>query len=141
MSVGVLIITHRGIGKALLDTAIGLLGRCPLPTEILNVSPNGDAESLHGEAVRLMQQVNRGSGVLVLTDLYGSTPSNLSATLKEFPDIRIISGINLPMLIKIFNYPNLELEMLQQKALSGGRESILSFDNPKREQSTQEPGL
>ena len=125
MAAGVLIITHDGIGPALLGTASLMLTQCPLQTRLLNASADSDPEQLEVDAAELVQQLDHGDGVLILTDLAGATPSNIARRLAAGrPDIRIISGINLSMLVRLFNYPDCSLDELAEKALSGGRDGI-----------------
>ena len=73
-----------------------------------------------------------GDGVLVLTDLYGSTPSNIACKLRRHGHVRVVSGVNLPMLIRVLNYPDLDLDSLKEKALSGGRDGVLSCTSEDR---------
>jgi PTS system ascorbate-specific IIA component len=125
MAVGILIITHDGIGPALLGTASLMLTECPLEAKLLNASADGDPEQLEMDAVELVDQLDQGDGVLILTDLAGSTPSNIAARIAQGRhDIRIVSGINMSMLIRLFNYPDCNLDELMEKALSGGRDGI-----------------
>lgn len=125
MAVGILIITHDGIGPALLGTASLMLTECPLEAKLLNASADGDPEQLEIDAVELVDQLDRGEGVLILTDLAGSTPSNIAARIaQERHGIRIVSGINMSMLIRLFNYPDCNLDELAEKALSGGKDGI-----------------
>lgn len=125
MSVGLLLITHNRIGQELLSTAIATFGRLPLETFILPVSSEEPPEGLLIKAKELSAKLNTGDGVLVLTDLYGATPSNIAAQLSSDDDVIVISGVNLPMLMRIFNYSNLELPQLAYKALSGGNAGIV----------------
>lgn len=125
MSVGLLIVTHNRNGIDLLGTANSMLGSCPLQTANLSVSQACDPEALLKEARRLCAQLDQGSGVLVLTDMYGSTPSNIATRLLDMPAVRVIAGINLPMLVRVLNYPALDLNELVSKALSGGHDGIL----------------
>jgi len=73
----------------------------------------------------MLASVNDGSGVLVLTDMYGSTPSNIANSFKQQTDIQVIAGVNLPMFIRILNYPDLSLSEMTEKALSGGHDGII----------------
>ena len=126
MSVGLLIITHNRVGNELLDTATSMLGICPLGTRVLRVSGNTDPDALVAQAQRLIAELNQGEGVLVLTDVYGSTPSNIANRLRDGGGkVVVVAGVNLPMLIRVLNYPNLSLSDLANKALSGGRDGIL----------------
>jgi mannose PTS system EIIA component len=131
MSVGVLIISHDGIGEAVLGSATAALGYCPLATRLLSASRDCDPEKLHTAALRLLKELDEGSGVLILTDLYGSTPSNVASRLLDVKPVRIVAGLNLPMLIRVFNYPELTLEPLTEKAISGGLNGIFGVESGK----------
>ncbi len=125
MTVNVLIISHDRIGNSLLDAAVNTLGFCPLTADILPVHANCDPDKMIDIAQQKVDELNEGDGVLILTDIYGSTPGNISCSLAAENDVRIVSGINLPMLIRVFNYPKLDLDELTEKAHSGGREGIM----------------
>lgn len=124
MSVGILIISHDGIGPALLGTATLMLNDCPLQTKLLTVSRDCDPDQLSEDAVEQIEALDAGEGVLVLTDLYGSTPCNIAQKLTSQRHVHVISGLNLSMLIRVFNYPQLTLEELSEKAVSGGKDGI-----------------
>ncbi len=124
MSVGVLIISHDGIGPALLGTATLMLNDCPLQTKLLTVSRDCDPDQLTEDAVEQIEALDAGEGVLVLTDLYGSTPCNIARKLISKKHVHVVSGLNLSMLIRVFNYPKLTLEELSEKAVSGGKDGI-----------------
>ncbi|MFO1258370.1 MAG: PTS fructose transporter subunit IIA [Gammaproteobacteria bacterium] len=126
MSVGILLVTHSGIGNALLNTAYNTFGNLPLPITQLSVSRDPDPELMVTKAAYLVKKLDSGQGVLIATDMYGSTPSNIAQNLQNlgYP-IRIVSGLNLPMLFRILNYPFLSLSELVEKALSGGKEGIV----------------
>jgi len=125
MSIGLLIITHNKIGEALLLTASHMLEICPLKTRTLEVTNDSNPDQLRNQARELVQQLNQGDGVLVLTDMYGSTPSNIAATLLEKDQVHVVAGINLPMLVRILNYASLDLNELTAKAVSGGSDGIV----------------
>lgn len=124
MSVGVLIISHDGIGPALLGTATLMLNDCPLQTKLLTASRDSDPDQLNEDAIEQLEILDTGEGVLVLTDLYGSTPSNIAQKLTPHKHVHVVSGLNLSMLIRVFNYPQLSLEELSDKAVSGGKDGI-----------------
>jgi mannose PTS system EIIA component len=126
MSVGILLITHSQIGHAIMDTACSMLTQCPLDVEILPIPQDSDPEQLAARAHKLVERLDRGEGVLVLTDMYGSTPSNIASGLLDGAGrVQVVAGINLPMFIRVMNYPHLGLEELTQKALSGGHDGIM----------------
>jgi len=125
VSVGLLLITHAGIGAELLEAATGMLGACPLEAKALSVENGDDPELMEQRARACAQELDVGDGVLVLTDLFGSTPANIASGLCELRDTRILSGVNLPMLVRVLNYPQLPLDDMVDKALSGAREGVL----------------
>ena len=124
MSIGLLLITHPGIGPALLATARAILSGCPLRARCIEVPPDADTEQLLARAQGEIDSMDDGSGVLVLTDAYGATPSNIACALPERERIKVVSGVNLPMLIRIFNYAQEDLESITAKATEGGRRGI-----------------
>lgn len=126
--VGLLIITHNNVGAALFDAATSVLGSCPLPCEILPVAKNCDPEKRYKKAKKYIEELNQNDGVLVVTDMYGSTPSNIACKLAS-ENVKIITGLNLPMLVRIMNYPDLSLDKLTEKALSGGQTGVIVVEN------------
>jgi len=124
MSVGLLIVTHGAVGQSLYDAAVTVLGSSPLRTRIESVGFNQNVDEIIGHLHSTITELDTGSGVLVLTDMYGATPSNSICQFTE-ENIAIISGLNLPMLIRIMNYPTLTLTDLVEKAISGGQEGIM----------------
>ena len=126
--VGLLVITHNNVGGALFDAAISVLGSCPLPFEILPVSQNCDPEERFKKAQKYLEKLNQSDGVLVITDMYGSTPSNIATKLAS-DKVTIITGMNLPMLVRVMNYPDLSLDKLANKAVSGGQTGVIIVEN------------
>lgn len=124
MNVGLLIITHEGIGGALLRTATHTLKRCPLNAAVLEVAQDNKLDPYRQRAQDLLAQLDKGDGVLVLTDLYGATPGNIAGELHDGKRAITISGINLPMVMRVLNYSGLTLSELAEKALGGGRDCV-----------------
>lgn len=81
-------------------------------------------------AVDLIRYVDRGAGVLVLTDIYGATPSNVAARLLKPGHVEGIAGVNLPMLIRALTYREEPLATVVAKALSGGTEGVTRMQPP-----------
>ncbi|NOY67602.1 MAG: PTS fructose transporter subunit IIA [Gammaproteobacteria bacterium] len=125
MSVGLLIITHNNIGQQLLETVTAMLGTCPLKTDHYAIHNDCNLEDARTEASSRIANLDSGDGVIILTDMYGSTPSNVANHLSKEYNIRVISGVNLPMLIRVLNYPRLNLNQLAEKARSGGKDGIM----------------
>lgn len=126
MPVTVLLITHEEIGTALLQAAEQTLGDLPLECTVISVKDNTDPEELLPRLQQFIQQTDMGNGLLILTDLYGSTPSNIAKNLQNDSNIRVISGLNLPMIIKIMNYAKLSLDELAAKAIYGGKQGVVN---------------
>lgn len=124
MAIGLLVVCHNDIGTVLVKTAISMIGGCPFPYNVVEVAHNCDTQKLCEEIEKQYIALDQGMGVLVLTDCYGATPCNMVCSLRKSNNIRIVTGINLPMLVRVFNYPKLDLRNLADKALSGGRDGI-----------------
>jgi PTS system ascorbate-specific IIA component len=125
VSVGLLLITHNDIGSSLLEAATRMLGRCPLKAETLAVTDETARELLAEQAQHMAEELDAGDGVLVLTDLFGSSPANIANALEGRCGLCVLAGVNLPMLVRILNYPALPLSEMVGKALSGGRDGVL----------------
>lgn len=129
MAVGILLITHEGIATALLAVATRLMRQLPLSTEAFELPFDGDVDALLPLASAAMRRVDGGQGVLVLTDLYGATPSNLAAKLARLgTPVRRVSALNLPMLLRVMNYPDLDLDDLPAVAAAGARNGVIHDD-------------
>ncbi len=139
MTVGLLIVTHDQIGGALLRTAKRMFGELPLPTRVLPVTIDASPETLLVKARARVLELDDGNGVLVLTDMYGSTPSNIAFELMQPDQVHVVSGINLPMLIRTLNYSTLDLAALTRKAISGGKEGIFCCTQLERTITHAEP--
>lgn len=126
MSVGLLLITHNQIGQQMLLMATTTLGReLPINYEIVQVPMHEPIEKVTESAQSAIKRLNCGDGVLIMTDLYGATPGNIACRLMGSPGIRVITGLNLPMLIKIVGYVDQDLDTLTQAALKGAKEGII----------------
>jgi len=137
MSVAILLITHGEIGQAIHQAAVSVIGSSPLRTACMSITMETTPEEAFRQAQQHIERLNTGSGVLVLTDMYGATPSNIACTIQD-TDIAIISGLNLPMLIRVMNYPSLPLQELAEKAITGGKEGVIYFHCGEIEDVTQE---
>jgi PTS system mannose-specific IIA component len=125
MKTGLLLITHGRIGQDMLDTTTTILGKCPLRVMAIPVQGDCDPDAIFETASQACADLDQGDGVLVLTDLYGSTPSNIATRLIDRHTVHVISGINIPMLLRIMNYPELGLDMLAEKAASGAHDGVI----------------
>jgi PTS system ascorbate-specific IIA component len=129
MSVGILLVTHEGLGSTLLSVATRLLSRLPLACAAFEIPFDGDPDLLLPQASAALRKVDGGHGVLVLTDLYGATPSNIAARLARLgTPVRRVSALNLPMLLRVMNYAELDLDALPAVAAAGARNGAIIDD-------------
>ncbi|HEY4559582.1 MAG TPA: PTS fructose IIA subunit family protein [Lysobacter sp.] len=125
MTVGILLVTHEGIGTALRGVAERLLTPMPLRVEVLEVPFDADPDAILPVASTALRRADSGEGVLVLTDLYGASPSNLAGRLSRLgTPVRRVSALNLPMLLRVLNYADLALDELPAIAIAGGRNGV-----------------
>jgi len=126
VTVGVLLVAHGDMGQELIRVARSLLGELPLPAAAVSMPNDCDDGAAMAQALGLIDRLDTGAGVLVMTDLYGATPSNICGRLGDLGEhTRRVSGLNLPMLLRVMNYPHQALPELAQTALSGGRNGIV----------------
>ena len=101
--IGHFIVTHCQLGEALIEASEFIIGFRPEKTESVSIDLNVSAEKLRKAIYAGIKKVGQEEGVLILTDMFGGTPSNLSYTFLEEGRIEVVSGVNLPMLIKAVN--------------------------------------
>lgn len=122
--IGILLITHDHLGQTMLDIVEQAYTNLPLPARSLPIYPDSDPIICIEKAKELGQELNTGRGLLVLTDIFGATPANIAQQLIG-EQVVVIYGLSLPMLFRIFNYPNLTLDELVDKALAAGHDGIM----------------
>jgi len=98
--IGITIVTHRQLGDALIDAAGFILGSRPEAVVSVSIDINEKVDALRSEIAKAVKAVHQDQGVLILTDMFGGTPSNLSYSFLEEGKVEVISGVNLPILIK-----------------------------------------
>jgi PTS system ascorbate-specific IIA component len=133
--IGVLIVTHGEIGTSLLDSAAQILGARPQQLATLSVWRQDDPDDLVLRARELMEQIDAGQGVLILTDLFGATPGNVVSRLLEDGRVEGVSGVSLPMLLRVLTSRSgaspLPLGAAVQRALSGGAEGLVHMNTDR----------
>ncbi|MBU0622156.1 MAG: PTS sugar transporter subunit IIA [Gammaproteobacteria bacterium] len=125
--VGILLITHNGLGDSLVDCVRHVIGSVPPHLKTLSVLANDDPAQKENEARALIAQLDSGNGVLLLSDVYGATPCNIARRLCIPDRVEGVAGVNLPMLLRVACYCNLPLEELVQRAVEGGRDCIVKI--------------
>ena len=125
--IGILIITHEQLGASLINCIIHILDE--RPPLLLNhaVSPAADPDIEIIQLRSMLRQLDRGDGVLILTDILGATPANIACELIQDGHVECLAGLNLPMLLRAVQHRRLPLPQLIDKVLTGGRESILQI--------------
>jgi mannose PTS system EIIA component len=130
VSVGVLLVTHGKMGHYLIDTLTDMMGPLPLHADVLEVRRVQDPNVLLRQGSRTITRLDQGQGVLILTDAFGSTPSNIASQLHVDQRTVVVAGVNLPMLVRIFNYPTLDLAGMAAAAVEGGQRGVRICDKP-----------
>jgi len=125
--IGLLLITHDTLGEALIQCACHVMNKRPEQLLQLGVAAGDDPSDLIPLAQQMLKIVDRGEGVLVMTDIYGASPSNLVARLLQPGKIEGLTGVNLPMLLRAINYRDKGMETLLSRATGGGRDGVINM--------------
>jgi PTS system mannose-specific IIA component len=126
--VGILLVTHNGLGNSLLDCVGHVLGDLPPKLMSLAVLASDDPHSKEAEGRALIRQLDQGTGVLLLTDIFGATPSNIATRLCQPGRVQGVAGVNLPMLLRVLVYRDKPLAELAEVAIEGGRNYIVPIN-------------
>ncbi|MGA0794763.1 MAG: PTS sugar transporter subunit IIA [Quisquiliibacterium sp.] len=125
--IGVMVISHEPLGTALIHCTRHIYGRLPVQLAALDVIPDEDPDQAYSAAIELLARINDGSGVVVLTDLFGATPSRIAARLAQPHKVVVLAGVNLPMLVKVLNNRRMPVEELVDTLLSSAQGAILQI--------------
>jgi PTS system ascorbate-specific IIA component len=131
---GIVIVVHAPLGEAMHELARHVLGDSVADTlAVHDVHPGDDPDAQVAVVLRDIRRVDRGEGVLVLTDLVGATPANIARRATEEAhalsiDCHTLAGLNTPMLLRALTYRNLSLAETREKALAGGVQGCLQVD-------------
>lgn len=122
--VGVIVVTHGQFGKYLLEAAQTILGP---QDQCAHIAVEGSVEvaALLAELKNAIKQVNTGSGTIILTDMFGGTPSNISLSLLQPGKVDVLTGANLPMLLRILGMRDKNLTELAQDAKNAAIQGIV----------------
>lgn len=127
--VGILLITHAPLGSAFLSAAAHVFRACPECTEALDVRPDQDLNEVKRMARAALKRLDSGTGVLVITDVLGGTPSNCTSELVRTGSVEVIAGLSLPMLLRALNYRNEPLPVMAEMALAGGQAGAVRVEH------------
>lgn len=127
MTVGILLVTHENIGADMVAVSEAIFKQVMPGLNLVSIPADLGPSDLGSYADQIrdaMLERDQGDGVLVLTDVFGATPDNLARHFSLQCNARVVSGINLPMLLRVLNYAQQSLEELCQTALNGGRNGV-----------------
>jgi mannose PTS system EIIA component len=125
--IGILIIAHGSLGESLIHCVTHVLGKAPPQLAHFAVGTNDDPTDLLPLAQQMVNQLNTGDGVIVLSDMYGASPCNLVVKLISPNQVEGVAGVNLPMLVRVLNYRDKPIKACLEKAISGGRDGVVHF--------------
>ncbi len=129
--IGILIVTHGEIGTSMLSSASQILGDAQQQVATLSVWRHDDPDDLVLRARELLERIASGEGVLVLTDIFGATPGNVVSRLLEDGRVEGVSGVSLPMLLRVLTSRNGSVTAAVQRALSGGAEGVVHMNTDR----------
>ena len=125
--IGIFLITHGTFGESLVQNVCHVLNNRPQLIAQLGIAAQDDPQEMLAIAQQMLQQVDSGEGVLVMTDILGATPSNIALKLLEPGRVEGIAGVSLPMLLRALTYRKNGMETLMEKAISGGRDGVINM--------------
>lgn len=125
--IGLFLITHSTYGESLIQCACHVLNRRPQQIVQLGVAAQDDPLDVLPLARDLLALVDTGRGALIMTDIYGATPSNIALKLLEAGRVEGLAGVNLPMLLRALTYRDKDMETLLSRAVGGGRDGVLNM--------------
>lgn len=129
MSVAVLLVTHEHIGNDMLSITASILNDELKNTACVEIPMDADTNQIAQLVTAVLDNLTTDEGVLILTDSYGSTPCNIAKEFLNHEHRTLVSGLNLPMLIRIMNYRLLPLDELKDIAIEGGKRGITSVQS------------
>jgi PTS system mannose-specific IIA component len=130
--VGILLLTHAPLGQAFISAATHVFRTRPERLESIDVNADQDTCEVERLAKSAIKEMDDGSGVLVITDVMGGTPSNCTLGLCGVDNVQVIAGISLPMLLRAITYRNDTLDVVVEMALAGGQGGAVRVDNRVR---------
>ncbi|OGB27609.1 MAG: PTS fructose transporter subunit IIA [Burkholderiales bacterium RIFCSPLOWO2_02_FULL_57_36] len=130
--VGILLLTHAPLGHAFIEAASHVFRARPERIEAIDVWADQDPLEVKRLAEAAIARIDDGSGVLIITDVMGGTPSNCTLQLARPGHIEVIAGISLPMLLRAITYRNDTIEVVVEMALAGGQSGAVKVDNRVR---------
>ncbi len=126
--IGIFLVTHGSLGESLIQCACHVLNKRPPQVAQLGLSAQDDPLDILPQARQMLAWTDSGHGVLILTDIYGATPSNVAAKLTDPGRIEAVAGVNLPMLLRVLTYRERDMETLLKRSVSGGCDGVMHIE-------------
>ncbi|MBL8497724.1 PTS fructose transporter subunit IIA [Nitrosomonas sp. JL21] len=126
--IGILILTHEDLGEHMIRCASHVLGMNPPQLDCLSVFIQDTPETVLTKGRALIEQLDSGDGVLILSDMLGATPCNVASRLVQPGKVECIAGVNLPMLVRVLTYRHESLPVVVEKGLSGGQGGVMQIE-------------
>lgn len=126
--VGILLLTHAPLGQAFKTVMSHIFLGQPLQFEVIDVEMDDNTEVVLGKAKKVVKRLDKGQGVLVMTDVTGSTPSNCAEALKEMGNVAVVAGVSVPMLLRTITYRDQPLDIVSNAAIMGAKDGAVHVE-------------
>jgi PTS system mannose-specific IIA component len=136
---GLMIIAHAPLASSLKTVAEHAFPDCTRLLEVLDVHPDVPIEELEAQARAILERV-RSPEALIFTDVFGATPCNVAQRLGDGSQVRVIAGVNVPMLWRSLCYAQEPLEALVMRAMSGATQGVMQVATSKPQNQSIKPG-
>jgi mannose PTS system EIIA component len=136
---GLMIIAHAPLASSLKSVAQHAFPECSGVLEALDVSPETPIEVVEAQARELLERV-RDPEALIFTDVFGATPCNVAQRLGDGAQVRVIAGVNVPMLWRSLCYAAEPLEAIVMRAMAGAAQGVMQVATSKPQNQTLKPG-
>lgn len=126
--IGILIIAHEPVASSFAKAVTHVLGQTPVQLDWLDVANDAPPDEIVKTAQTRIDAIDSGDGVLVCTDVCGATPCNISTRLDRPGKVHVLTGLNLPMLLRAINYRHAPLSEVTEKALDGAKTGVMQME-------------
>lgn len=126
--VGILLLTHAPLGQAFKTVMTHIFLGQPLQFEVIDVEMDDNTDVVLAKARKIIKRLDKGQGVLVMTDVTGSTPANCAEALKDMGHVAVVAGVSVPMLLRAITYRDQLLEVVSDAAIMGAKDGAVHVE-------------